>query len=546
MKYLCAETMKTLPHIILIAIAIMIVACTHGTHQQQLVQVDSLLNRLQRDSAYRAFKQIDRDELNNDDGMYYDVLKVDLSQSAVPADSFHFEIPRDSLLMQCLKYYDSKHDSRMQLYSYLYLGKIYTETLHNNHEASIWLKKAEELATTVNDLRLAYQTYEALATLNYYSDNKDLAMDYSYKTLACAQKSGNSHMTTYACNHFVVLYLERNEQDSVQKYNALSMSILNNMIPKDQSYALGNLGNIYLANDKIDSAKHYFERAIAEYPHAFNAQRLGEIYYLQGDYKMADSLWNKALKSANLRDKVQFYNSIYGRKYQGHDFEGATEAADQLLILKDSLVQQMQTAEVQEIQLKYDKEVEHRKLDRFIRWALLVALLLISVIAGVVIYHIRKRNKARERMMRDQVLINDYKLQIEQLEHSGKDVTKEVKSLQKKIDTLQLEQTEKLSEGRALYQRIVAGESAVTWSKDNIVKFVDYYKVVNLPFMLQIEQDYTKLSPGNKFFLILQEMGMTDQQMTHILGVSDGALRTTRSRLRQKRTAAITKQPRKQ
>lgn len=538
--------MTKLPNIILICVAIMVVACSHGSHQKQLVHVDSLLSNFQRDSAYNTFKQIDRDELNEADAMYYDVLKVDLSQSAVPADSFHFEIPRDSLLMQCLKYYDSQHDSRMQLYSYLYLGKIYTETLHNNHEASIWLKKAEELATTVNDLRLAYQTYEALATLNYYSDNKDLAMDYSYKTLACAQKSGNNHMTTYACNHLVVLYLERNERDSVRKYNAMSMSILNKMIPKDQSYALGNLGTIYLANNKVDSAKHYFEKAIAAYPHPFNFLRLGEIYYLQGDYKMADSLWSIALQGANLRDKVQFCNSIYSRKYQGHDFEGATEAADQLLILKDSLVRQMQTAEVQEIQLKYDKEVEHRKLDRFIRWALLVALALISMIAGFIIYHIRKRNKARERIMRDQVLINDYKLQIEQLEHSGKDVTKEVKSLQKKIDTLQLEQTEKLSEGRALYQRIVAGESAVTWSKDNIVKFVDYYRVVNLPFMLQMEQDYTKLSPGNKFFLILQEMGMTDQQMTYILGVSDGALRTTRSRLRQKRTAAITKQPRKQ
>lgn len=53
-------------------------------------------------------------------------------------------------------------------------------------------------------------------------------------------------MTTYACNHFVVLYLEKNEQDSVQKYNALSMSILNKMRPKDQSYALGNLGAIKL------------------------------------------------------------------------------------------------------------------------------------------------------------------------------------------------------------------------------------------------------------------------------------------------------------
>ncbi len=532
--------MKTLLNIIFIGIAIMIVACSHDTHQRQLVQVDSLLSRFQRDSAYRAFKLIDRDELKSDDAMYYDLLKVVLSMVASPASSFHFEIPRDSVLDQCVRYYKKKNNPRMLFYCYLYKGYIQLLSNHNNYAASVWLKKAEELTKSVKDIQLAYLTFEALASLNYYSGNNDLAMDYSYKTLSCAQKSGNNHMTTYACNHLVVLYLERNEQDSVQKYNALSMSILNKMLPKVRSYALGNIGCFFLGSNEVDSAKHYFEKAKKEQSMPFWDQRLAEVYYIQGNYKEADSLWNKALQSADLRDKVEFYRSIFGRKYENKDFKGSAEAANQLLLLKDSLVQQMQTAEVQEIQLKYDKEVEHRKLDRFIRWALLVALLLISVIAGVVIYYIRKRNKARERIMRDQVLINDYKLQIEQLEHSGKDVTKEVKSLQKKIDTLQLEQTEKLSEGRALYQRIVAGESAVTWSKDNIVKFVDYYRVVNLPFMLQMEQEYTKLSPGNRFFLILQEMGMTDQQMTHILGVSDGALRTTRSRLRQKHTTAIT------
>ena len=54
--------------------------------------------------------------------------------------------------------------------------------------------------------------------------------------------------------------------------------------------------------------------------------------------------------------------------------------------------------------------------------------------------------------------------------------------------------------------------------------------------MMQIEHDYNRLSPGNRFFLILQDMGKTDAEMTHILGVSEGSLRTTRSRLRQKRT----------
>ena len=81
----------------------------------------------------------------------------------------------------------------------------------------------------------------------------------------------------------------------------------------------------------------------------------------------------------------------------------------------------MQTAEVQEIQLKYDKEVERRKLDRFMMWALVGALVLLALIAAGVIYHIRKANRAKEKMMRDQVLLNDYQRQIEELERSGED-----------------------------------------------------------------------------------------------------------------------------
>ena len=70
---------------------------------------------------------------------------------------------------------------------------------------------AEEALPKAHDVRMSYQTYEALATLNYYSGNDSLAMDYSYKTLACAEQSGNHHQMTYACNHLLVLYMARQD-----------------------------------------------------------------------------------------------------------------------------------------------------------------------------------------------------------------------------------------------------------------------------------------------------------------------------------------------
>ncbi len=531
--------MKKLIPIILLSVLAMVVACSQGTHQRQLVQVDSLMSNFLTDSAYHTFKQIDPDEIGNQtEQMYYNVLKCELRQQAVPHDSLPFDLPVDSVLNRCIAYYKHANDPRNLVRAYLYKGKLLLENKHQYQDASTYLKLAEEDLPRAHDVRLSYQTYEALATLNYFSGNKDLAMEYSYKTLACAEQSGNHHQMTYACNHLVVLYLERKESDSVRKYSNRSISLLNQMPPKDRSYALTNLAQIYQGGGQMDSAAIYYEKALVEYPMPFINHYLAQVHYDRGEYMLADSLWTKALRTNDLRDQVEVYQSMVGRKYDGGDYHGTADAAIRLLELKDSLVQQMQTAEVQEIQLKYDKEVERRKLDRFMMWALVGVLALLALIAAGVIYHIRKANRAKEKMMRDQVLLNDYQRQIEELERSGEDTSKDIQALRKKMDALQAQQTEKLSEGRELYQRIVAGESAVAWSKEQLQKFTEFYKVVNLPFMLQMEQDYTRLSPGNRFFLILQDMGMSDEQMTHILGVSDGALRTTRSRLRQKRTPA--------
>ena len=528
--------MKRLPYIILSLVAVVVVACSHEPHQRQLVQVDSLMTQSLRDSAWQVFKQIDPDELNGkDERMYYDILRCELRQQVVPADSLHFDEPYDSVLNRCIAFYQKAGEPRNLVRAYLNKGKFLLEHRHQHEQASTWLKLAEEALPKAHDVRLSYQTYEALATLNYYSGNDSLAMEYSYKTLACAEQSGNHHQMTYACNHLVVLYMARQEPDSVSKYSNRSMSLLNQMPAKDRSFALANLAAIYMNNRQLDSAETYLEKARAELPQPFINQRLAEINYLRGDHAQADTLWAKAMRTTDLRDRVEAYQSMVGKKYDGGDYRGTADAAIRLLELKDSLVQQMKTAEVQEIQLKYDKEVERRKLDRFMMWSLVAALVVLALIAAGVIYHIRRANRAKEKMMRDQVLLNDYQRQIEELERSGEDTSKDIQTLRMKMDTLQAQQTEKLSEGRALYQHLVAGESAVAWSKEQMQKFIEYYKVVNLPFMLQMESDYARLSPGNRFFLILQDMGMSDEQMTHILGVSDGALRTTRSRLRQKR-----------
>lgn len=528
--------MKKLPYIILSLVAVVVVACSHGPHQQQLVQVDSLMSQSLHDSAYQVFKHIDYDELGKEgDQMYYDLLKAIFAQNPTLSDTIHIDKPCDSVLQKCINYYLQHHDQRKLLYSYLFLGKYYLLNQDKKQEASTNLKHAEDLLSSVNDLQLAYLTNEALSTLNYYSANQELSIYYSYKTLTCAERLGNFNELSHAYNHLVVLYMSRQMADSALKYSKRSMSILSYMSPKNRSFALTNLAIIYMNSNQLDTAQAYLEKALLEYPLPSVNLGLAEISYMRGDHALADSLWAKALHTTDLIDRFKVFQSMANKKYDKGDYLGTADAAARMLELKDSLAEQMKTVAVLEIQKKYDKEVERRKLDRFMMWSLVAALVVLALIAAGVIYHIRRANRAKEKMMRDQVLLNDYQRQIEELERSGEDTSKDIQALRVKMDTLQAQQTEKLSEGRALYQHLVAGESAVAWSKEQMQKFIEYYKVVNLPFMLQMESDYARLSPGNRFFLILQDMGMSDEQMTHILGVSDVALRVTRSRLRQKR-----------
>lgn len=512
--------------------AALVVACSHGSHQQQFMLVDSLMSCRQSDSAYYALKQIDRDRLSSEqERMRYDLLQLMLSQGMSP-DSFDFDRSRDSVAQRLIGYYQRTGNLRDLLRCHLFYGKILLLDKHNYTDASVYLKKAEELLPQVNDIRLDYLTNEALATINYYSGNKDLALDYSYKTQISAQKSNDPHYIFFASNHLLLLNMENN--DSVYKYNNLCMSTLDKIPPKERAYALGNIGAILFQQGRVDEAEDYFRQAMTEYPHTYIRNNLATTLYQKGRHYDAKGLWNTSLQSSDLRDQLDTYASILASTYAHHDYQGAADAAKHLLRLKDSLAEQEKTVEVLKIQKKYDKEVAHRKLNRTVIRLLLGGLVIIAILAVLTILHLRQSHRNRELILRNEALLDDYQRQIKQLEQSGEEAIGKINELHQRIVSLQTERAKRIAEGKELYNQIVNGESVEGWDKDQTQTFIDYYKLVNLPFMLEIERDYTNLSPSNRIFLILEHMGKTNDELSHILGVTGTTLRSTRLRLRKK------------
>jgi DNA-directed RNA polymerase specialized sigma24 family protein len=49
-----------------------------------------------------------------------------------------------------------------------------------------------------------------------------------------------------------------------------------------------------------------------------------------------------------------------------------------------------------------------------------------------------------------------------------------------------------------------------------------------------LETEYDNLSSTHKFFMILSDMGKTDEEIQQIMGLSYGAFRTTKYRIKKK------------
>ena len=147
----------------------------------------------------------------------------------------------------------------------------------------------------------------------------------------------------------------------------------------------------------------------------------------------------------------------------------------------------------------------------------------------------RREQKAKKEIADNRMMIADYTDLIAKMKNYGREKSTEIKKLQEKLSALQEKQAEILYKGRTLYEDIQNGGTTAKWNKEMFSWFVEYYRTQNPPFVRQLEQEYKSLSNMNKSFLILYDMGYTDQDVRHIMSMEPGAMRTMKSRINGKK-----------
>jgi uncharacterized protein YoxC len=538
----------------LFTILLMLTACDGTKVSVKLDQIDSLIAKEQIDSACFLLNSLKEVDMTAEDQAHYALLATQLG------DITNHPLPSDSLLDLAFSYYNKEGNSQKLADALYYKSRRY-EMNKNYPQAILYGKEAERLAMNIDDSRLQFKIAESMAYLNGFCENYLLQLQYAQKALALAQKVDNKNWMAYSYSNICFAYANLGQNDSVFYYIEKTKPYINNVEDSDKAEFLTYMG-ILFKDKNPNKAKDYFEKALEYNELPITLEHLADIYYAEGNKEKAYLLWKKALSiSGGIGyDKDNLIHSILSYDLERGKLDEASKNLDCVIAIKDSIINVLRNDTIKDLQLRFDHEVAMHKADKKLisTQRLLMGSAIILVLMAFYLFYRKKKEEARQREHQDQLYAytteidqltanrdkalahiselesnKDENLQkISQLEAEAKDAETAIKKLNQNIQKLLNEEAPKLMEGKLLYDQIMEGETALNWTNKEEESFNKYYAATHYQSFNRLRKvkRVTKLSAHNLFYLILKDMGKSDEEVRRIMVLSQEGLRSIRSR----------------
>lgn len=542
--------MKNTIHILVTFI--LLTGCQGIQVSDRLDMIDSLVVKEQYDSANVLINELGETSMTAEDQAHYNLLLTQLGYIT------NNPLPSDSLLDLAITYYNNVGNHRKLADAYVY--KSYRSRLEEDYPQGILFgKEAERLAKNSGDDRLDFKIADNLSFLNGLCGNDMLQLQYAKKALALALKVRNNNWILYSYNKISYAFYYLRQQDSACFYIEKSLPYIDYILDTDKAGQLMNIGLLYKEKDP-SKAKEYFIKSLACCEHPETLEHLADIYYAEGNREEAYRLWKKALTKDSRYEKDNLIHSILAYDLERGNLEDASKNLDEIIAIKDSMLYLLRNDTIKDLQLRFDHEVAMHEADRKLinaQWLLLGLVLVVSMMA-LYIFIRKKKEEALQKEHQMQLFaytteINQLKAvrdnaishikdleshqekdnhKISQLEEEAKNAELAIEKLTKDIRKLLDDESPKLKRGRMLYDDIMEGKTIFNWSYKEEMLFNNYYAATNYQSYNRLRKikRTEKLSAHNMFYLILKEMGKSDDEIRSILGLSQEGLRSLRHR----------------
>ena len=529
-----------------IILSILLLGCgKHKTTYTSLIQIDSLLKEELTDSALHEVMRINPATLSENELAYYQLLKVQSQyKSYIPINS-------DSVINQVIDYYKGTNDIEKLARAYYYKAGILLD-LGKTKQALICLKEAEKILLGTDYDILHHNIYFMIAVINSRHQEYQLALESSLKALSFSSKLGKKDYICHDYEKISVYYEYVGKKDSALHYINMCIAMIDNIPSKpaiNRGGIWGNLGASYMSVD-INKAKTYLLKADSIAPQSNVCQCLADIYLQQGDTAKAKEYIIKGISiNESPEFKINNIKRLSKLEQEIGNYKRANELLQQAQQLKDSLTQKLREDNVKALQLEYDKNSEQKHTDTLLIYAIVGIFFVLLLGFAISVILARQSAKAKEKAKAEErhaVELENYAKQIEEQERLS---NKELKTANRQLAKMkqevketgkeQRQQKKILERGHLLYSELMAGGNIGQWQRQDVSDFIGYFRLTNSEYAENIDQQYTDLTPTQSILTILEYIGKDDQEIMHILCLTEGALRTQRSRLRQRKSCLI-------
>lgn len=514
--------------VVVFVLLLCIIGCgRQSIYNQILVQADSILEK-HADSAYHLLQQIPdvMESGEQDNIMYYRLLMMQTCHK------LYKPMPSDSVSQQVVNYY-KKCGNRLFLCRAVYYQSMALYEQGRHDESLQKLKEGEQLALTLRDVSLLSKYHESLCMVNYKGGRYELMLKYAKLFLDDAVKQKNMAFISRAFSHVSTAYTRLGHHDQARSYMMQALPVLSHTDDSIKAYIMTNIGCTYHRDGLLDSAKYYLNKSLQIHPRTNTYAELGDIYFYEGDIKRADSCWHQALNSPNpvivintLETMSEYYKHL-------NDNHHALLLAERINHIKDSLYTTSEQAKIEEIQKRYDKQVVEKRYYKALSWLLGISLLVIILSFAYYVYYRHTVRKYTNKLDESQRVINEARQLIKVLQNSGQEHNKEISALQQQIKDIRREAFEEIGQGREVFESVMANHP-IQYHEDE-ERLIEYFSVFHYDAYHHWMQSYKDLTLRLITILVLQHIGKTDAEISQILCVTNGAIRTARSRLKSKK-----------
>lgn len=520
---------------LIVLLTITLAGCKQSTNlMQQLTEIDSIANQKGDSMAYAMLEGIAPETINDEESLaYYWLLKTRIEIRLSK------DIKDTVAINKSINYYLHHPNDAKLARAYGYKAHI-LKANNDLRGASICLKHAEQLVkNNSKELALAYMVYYSLEEINYKAKEHKLAIDYGKKALKAAYTLNNSNDIVYSLMGLYAAYDDTNMGDSAFYYLNKCIPLVENLQEKKRAAFYINIGNAFIDTD-ANKAEEYLNKSIAIKPNVFAFKGLARIYYKKGDRMQAKEMWQKALQTDNRHLKVDVLQAMYDSQKEEGDYKTASETAMKIAALKDSIAQKEKQDDIRGLQQKIDSDLQRGRERAKLSTLLFLAALILLIVTIIVIILYKRSKKERQELLTTKQQLEGYRYQLKILQKEGKTDTKEVERLTQKISELQARQGAQLQNGRERYEEITAGGTTVRWSRNDFNDCIEYCRTVDAAFITHMEQDYNHLSAKYILFAFMEHQGKTDEELQHIMAISQNTVRSYRSRIHSAESTRIT------